>query len=65
MTFGASECDSLTATLHVNLALAAQTTAYEAWTPDEPFDDYLRWLKYCLHQARPDATSRPVSAFDS
>ncbi|MEV0218524.1 TetR family transcriptional regulator [Streptomyces sp. NPDC050704] len=65
MTSRAPEADSLTAALHLNLALAAQTTAYEAWTPDEPFDDYLKRLKYCLHQARPDTTSLPSSASES
>jgi len=56
MTSRAPEGDSLTATLHLNLAFAAQTTAYEAWTPDEPFDDYLQRLKYCLRHARPDTS---------
>jgi hypothetical protein len=57
MTSRTPEGDSLTASLHFTLALAAQTTAYEAWTPDEPFEDYLKLVKYCLHQARPDGTN--------
>ena len=52
-----AEADELTRTLLLNLALAANSTAYQTWRPDESFDDLLRRLKHCLDQAGP-ATAR-------
>ncbi|MGW1781169.1 TetR family transcriptional regulator [Streptomyces sp. NPDC002143] len=60
-TSHAPEGDPMTAALQLNLAFAAQTTAYQTWGADESFDDYLRRLKYCLHQAGTGATSPPAS----
>ncbi|GAA4622537.1 TetR/AcrR family transcriptional regulator [Cellulomonas oligotrophica] len=40
------------AALAVNLALAAQQTAYETWAPEAPYDDYLAALRTCLDQVR-------------
>ncbi|WP_330348259.1 TetR family transcriptional regulator [Streptomyces sp. NBC_00582] len=48
-----SEGDAMTVALKLNLAFAAQSTAYETWGTDESFDEYLRRLKYCLHAAAP------------
>jgi AcrR family transcriptional regulator len=48
----AAEGETLTAILQFNLAVAAQSTAYQTWHPDESFDSYLERLKYCLRQAR-------------
>jgi len=45
--------DALTRTLQLNLALAANATAYQTWRADESFDDLLRRLAHCLQQARP------------
>ncbi|MFD8000405.1 TetR family transcriptional regulator [Streptomyces mirabilis] len=59
------EGDPMTAALQLNLAFAAQTTAYQTWGADEPFDDYLRRLKYCLHQAGVGAMSPPASTSSS
>ncbi|ADI11762.1 transcriptional regulator [Streptomyces bingchenggensis BCW-1] len=56
MTPRTPDGDSLAATLQLNLATAAQNTAYQAWDPGESFDDYLQKLKHCLHQARPAIT---------
>jgi AcrR family transcriptional regulator len=56
-----SEGDTMTVTLQLNLAFAAQSTAYETWGADEPFDDYLRRLKYCLHAAAPMGPPEPTS----
>lgn len=39
-----------TAALAVNLALAAQQTAYELWQPDAPYEDYLTTLRACLER---------------
>jgi AcrR family transcriptional regulator len=41
----------LTATLQLNLALAAMSTAYQTWPADDSFDDYLSRLERCLHEA--------------
>ncbi|MGW7422037.1 TetR/AcrR family transcriptional regulator [Streptomyces sp. NPDC054813] len=49
----AAHGDELTATLQVNLALAAAETAYQTWPDDQPFDDFLERLDQCLRQARP------------
>ncbi|WP_353946406.1 TetR family transcriptional regulator [Streptomyces sp. HUAS MG91] len=43
--------DAMTATLQLNLALAASATAYQNWRADEDFDTYLRRLTTCLEQA--------------
>jgi AcrR family transcriptional regulator len=43
--------DELTATLQLNLALAATTTAYQTWPAEESFDGFLRRLERCLRQA--------------
>ncbi|WP_405484299.1 TetR/AcrR family transcriptional regulator [Streptomyces sp. NBC_00009] len=43
----------LSATLQVNLALAAVITAYDTWPDDEPFDGFLRRLERCLSAGRP------------
>lgn len=48
-----TKSDELTATLQLNLALAATGTAYQTWPADEPFDGYLRRLERCLRQAGP------------
>lgn len=48
-----SEGDAMTVALKLNLAFAAQSTAYETWGTDESFDEYLRRLKYCLQAAAP------------
>ncbi|MFD4943479.1 TetR/AcrR family transcriptional regulator [Streptomyces sp. NPDC058239] len=43
--------DELTATLQLNLAVAATGTAYQTWPADQPFDEYLQRLERCLRQA--------------
>ena len=48
-----ADSDALTATLQLNLALAAADTAYQTWPDDEPFDGFLRRLDRCLREARP------------
>lgn len=45
--------ESFSAMLQLNLAFAAQSTAYQAWGNDEPFDKYLELLRTFLQQARP------------
>ncbi|MFI9778408.1 TetR/AcrR family transcriptional regulator [Streptomyces sp. NPDC051956] len=45
--------DELTATLQVNLALAAAITAYDTWPDDEPFDGFMQRLEQCLREGRP------------
>ncbi|WP_370961524.1 TetR/AcrR family transcriptional regulator [Amycolatopsis sp. cg9] len=40
--------DPMSATLQLNLALAASATAYESWRADEDFDTYLLRLRQCL-----------------
>jgi AcrR family transcriptional regulator len=56
-----ADTDRLTATLQVNLALAAAATAYQTWGADEAFEDFHRRLQECLRQARPgqDVATRP------
>ena len=49
--------DELTATLRLNLAVAATLTAYQTWLTDEPFDGFLRRLERCLRQAGPGAST--------
>ncbi|MFE2734669.1 TetR/AcrR family transcriptional regulator [Streptomyces sp. NPDC056723] len=48
-----SQSDDLTATLRLNLAVAATLTAYQTWPADESFDDFLRRLERCLREAGP------------
>jgi len=48
-----SECDELTVTLWLNLAVAATLTAYQIWPADESFDDFQQRLDRCLREARP------------
>ncbi|SHN40183.1 TetR/AcrR family transcriptional regulator [Cryptosporangium aurantiacum] len=43
--------DPMTATLQLNLALAASATAYQSWKAEEDFDVYLQRLRECLDQA--------------
>ncbi|MGQ4599830.1 TetR family transcriptional regulator [Nocardia sp. R6R-6] len=57
--------DSLAATLQLNVAFAAQNTAYQVWGPEESFDDYLLQLKKCLHRARPISADQPIATTGS
>jgi AcrR family transcriptional regulator len=41
------------ASLQLNIAVAAMSTAYQEWDPDESFDDYLARLRRNLYLARP------------
>ncbi|WP_329297893.1 TetR/AcrR family transcriptional regulator [Streptomyces sp. NBC_00659] len=50
---GAAGSDELTATLQLNIAVAATLTAYETWPADESFDGFLRRLERCLRQTGP------------
>ncbi|MCZ0991700.1 TetR family transcriptional regulator [Streptomyces diastatochromogenes] len=59
------EGDPMPAALKLNVALAAQNTAYQTWGPDEPFDGYLERLKCCLRQAGAGTASTPSSASNS
>lgn len=56
------ERDATMVTLQLNLALAAQNTAYQTWGPDESFDDYLQRLTYCLRQAGAGPANPPSRA---
>jgi hypothetical protein len=47
----AGEDDALRATLLLNVALAASSTAYQTWPADADYDDYMARLKQCLHEA--------------
>ncbi|WP_326800680.1 TetR/AcrR family transcriptional regulator [Streptomyces sp. NBC_01788] len=53
----AAPSEALSATLQMNLAVAATMTAYQTWPADEPFDGFLRRLSLCLRQARPSAST--------
>lgn len=53
-----SDTDELTRTLNLNLALAANSTAYQTWRPDESFDDLLQRLTFCLQRAAPPPSPR-------
>jgi AcrR family transcriptional regulator len=46
--------DELEVALHVNLAMAALTTAYQTWPADEPFDGFMQRVDQCLMRARPN-----------
>lgn len=48
-----SQPDDLTATLRLNLAVAATLTAYQTWPADDSFDRFLRRLERCLREAEP------------
>ncbi|MEU8504709.1 helix-turn-helix domain-containing protein [Streptomyces brevispora] len=54
----APHTDEPAATLQLNLALAAATTAYDTWPDDESFDGFMRRLALCLRQARPAVATR-------
>jgi len=43
--------DRLLATLQLNVALAALTTAYQTWGAEETFDDFIRRARSCLGAA--------------
>ncbi|MEV4970715.1 TetR/AcrR family transcriptional regulator [Streptomyces scopuliridis] len=52
-----TESDELTATLCLNLAVAATHTAYQTWPEDESFDDLVRRLEHCLRETGPGAST--------
>ncbi|WP_328535069.1 TetR/AcrR family transcriptional regulator [Streptomyces sp. NBC_00344] len=52
-----TKSDELTATLRLNLAVAATHTAYQTWPEDESFDVFLRRLEHCLLQTGSGAPS--------
>ena len=47
----AGDHDALRATLLMNIALVASSTAYQTWPADADYDDYMARLKQCLHEA--------------
>ncbi|KOU49868.1 TetR/AcrR family transcriptional regulator [Streptomyces sp. WM6378] len=49
--------DELTATLRMNLAVAATLTAYQTWPADDSFNGFLRLLERCLREAGPTASA--------
>ncbi|GAA5195771.1 hypothetical protein GCM10023346_26650 [Arthrobacter gyeryongensis] len=52
------EGDEVSAALQLNMALAANRTAYQFWGPDEPYERYLQLLAECLHRAGAGFTTK-------